>query len=454
MEPANEKSQRKVLVFIVYTLIIILTLISSMMLFYPRFPLHKWPHAVFVYSPIMPIIYENVTFDASHSFDPDGWIMRYRWDFGDGIVSVENRSIVNHVFSEFGIRKVTLTVTDNNNLTDSISDTLTVRKLPIARFVYSPVILYVGDEVLFDASASTPEGGYIVSYNWDFGDGGTTLTRESCVTHVYPRSGTYEVTLTITDSEELRDEKSKTLMVVKGAVIDIYTKYPSPFGGQGLGNPSDGFSPQDHVILYANVTFNKIPVEDEFVVFEVRDPSSTIFIYRTAVTNSFGVAALSFTIPWYGNITEVISGMWSTFASVEVLGEKVNDTLTFPVHWLVELVGLETCDYDGDAKASFMKGESIYFQVHLRNIALVRKNVTITISIYDELNVPVGSSVLEYFIVPPRSYTIFITDLQVSKRAFIGNATAHVSAFSRLPVECGIPYCPEISDVFVITRHP
>jgi hypothetical protein len=115
---------------------------------------------------------------------------------------------------------------------------------------------------------------------------------------------------------------------------------------------------------------------------------------------------------------------------------------------------LETVDYEGNTKTSFVKGENVYFRVHLRNIALERKNVTITITIYDELNVPVNSSVLNYFIVPPRSYTIFITDLQVPKWTFVGKATAYTNALSSLPVEWGMSYCPEIFDEFVIARRP
>jgi len=453
VQPVNEKSKRRTLIFIIYSFVILLAMILSIMLFHLHYPLRKLPYAIFVYSPTKPIVYENVTFDASHSFDPDGWITSYRWDFGDGVIVVENRPIVHHVFYEFGIRKVTLTVTDNNNLTNYISATVTVRKHPIARFVYSPLILHVGDEAIFDASTSTAEGGFIVGYNWDFGDGETATATEPFITHVYARSGTYEVSLNVTDNEELHDTKSKTLRVVKGAVLDIYTKYPSPLGGQGLGNPSDGFTPQAHVILYAKVTFNKIPMENEVVVFEVYDPSKTIFIHRTALTNSLGIATLSFSIPWK-NISIPIFGTWSAFASAEVLGERVNDTLTFQVNWLVELVELETCDYEGNAKESFMKGENVYFRVHLRNIALERKNVTITLTIQDELNVPINSSVLDYFIVPPRSYTVFITDLQIPKWAFIGNATAYTNAFSSPLEECGIPYCPEISNVFVIVRPP
>ena len=60
---------------------------------------------------------ENVSFNAS-GFDPDGKIIRYRWDFdGDGLFDWEsnNSSITNHSFLEEEIYKSYLEVTDNNN---------------------------------------------------------------------------------------------------------------------------------------------------------------------------------------------------------------------------------------------------------------------------------------------------------------------------------------------------
>ena len=50
----------------------------------------------------------------------------------------------------------------------------------------------------FDASASTDEGGAIVSYAWNFGDG--TTGSGISPNHQYPSGGTYDVTLTVTDN--------------------------------------------------------------------------------------------------------------------------------------------------------------------------------------------------------------------------------------------------------------
>jgi LysM repeat protein len=53
-----------------------------------------------------------VTVDGSGSSDPDGTIVRYEWDFGDGSASEEGQSVT-HGYSGTGVYVITLTVTDD-----------------------------------------------------------------------------------------------------------------------------------------------------------------------------------------------------------------------------------------------------------------------------------------------------------------------------------------------------
>jgi|GEM_PF-6438472 len=66
----------------------------------------------------------TVTFDASSSYDPDGFIVSYSWNFGDG--STASGQTVTHTYSSAGTYTVTLTVTDNEGLTSSTSKQITV----------------------------------------------------------------------------------------------------------------------------------------------------------------------------------------------------------------------------------------------------------------------------------------------------------------------------------------
>lgn len=69
------------------------------------------PQAAFTFLPIDPFEGESVTFDASASSDPDGDIVRYGWDFGDGATGLGK--IVTHAFAHPGEFVVLLTVTDS-----------------------------------------------------------------------------------------------------------------------------------------------------------------------------------------------------------------------------------------------------------------------------------------------------------------------------------------------------
>lgn len=84
------------------------------------------PTADFTFAPERPKAGEAVTFDASASFDVDGQIVKYEWDFdGDGTTDAEG-VVVTHVFERSGEFPVTLTVTDDDGLTGSKTRTVTV----------------------------------------------------------------------------------------------------------------------------------------------------------------------------------------------------------------------------------------------------------------------------------------------------------------------------------------
>lgn len=59
-----------------------------------------------------------------HSYDPDGSIVSWEWDFGDGATSTEQNP--SHTYASPGTYAVTLTVTDNEGATDPITKDVTV----------------------------------------------------------------------------------------------------------------------------------------------------------------------------------------------------------------------------------------------------------------------------------------------------------------------------------------
>ncbi len=70
----------------------------------------------------------SITFDAASSSDPDGTIVSYLWDFGDG--STGSGVTTSHSFANPGTYSVRLTVTDNLGATASTTYTVTVTANP------------------------------------------------------------------------------------------------------------------------------------------------------------------------------------------------------------------------------------------------------------------------------------------------------------------------------------
>ncbi len=152
-----------------------------------------------------------VSFDGSGSTDPDGSIVTYSWDLGDGTTSDE--MTVEHTYTESGSYTVTLMVTDDQDLTSTTETTITVTSAasPTATITADPTEGLAPLPVSFDGSGSTDPDGSIVSYSWDLGDG--TTSDEMTVEHIYTESGSYTVTLTVTDDQDLISTTEATITV-------------------------------------------------------------------------------------------------------------------------------------------------------------------------------------------------------------------------------------------------
>jgi PKD repeat protein len=171
------------------------------------------PIASFTYSPQNPLINEAVTFDASDSYDADGAIVAYIWDFGDAQTSTD--AATSHTYTNFGTYTVMLNVTDNDGFKGTKSSEIRVTKTPIASFTFAPSSPLAFQTITFDASSSTPNGGSITEYFWDFGDDNIANETDPITTHSYSPADTYTVTLTITDSEGLTSTATQSIVVGK-----------------------------------------------------------------------------------------------------------------------------------------------------------------------------------------------------------------------------------------------
>jgi DNA/RNA endonuclease G (NUC1) len=150
-------------------------------------------------------IAEGVTaeFSAAGSIDPNGSVVSYAWDFGDGAIG--SGVSVTHTFAQDGVYTVRVTATDNDGLTDSATFIVTVANV-------APVVGAVPNGELNVGATYTATGtftdpgadSWTATVNW--GDGSAPeqvpLTGLSfSLTHIYTAAGTYTVSIDVADDD-------------------------------------------------------------------------------------------------------------------------------------------------------------------------------------------------------------------------------------------------------------
>lgn len=316
------------------------------------------------------------------------------------------------------------------------------RMEPVAIFTCDPPEPVQKLIATFNASKSYDPDGNITSYNWNFGDGTPNATG-MITTHIFMLPGDYTVTLTVTDNDGLTNSTSKLIKVLPAILkIDVYTQQPDPYSGKGPNQPSDAFAPQQTVILYAEVTYNYEPVENKSVAFAVNDTIGHSFLVRSNSTDQYGIATIDFLLP-----TNPVFGTWFVLATVSVSESKANDTLTFQVGWLIELLEIETADQFGNPKEYFAKAEYVYFNVIVKNIAFTTKTTNLTVSITDETGQSIATASLRLEVVSGTHKFTLIFCVEIPRWSVVGGATAYANAL-RPSLD---PYCPEIFTTFYLT---
>jgi PKD repeat protein len=146
----------------------------------------------------------SCSFDAVGSADTDGTIQAYAWTFGDGTQAAG--SSATHAYGHSGTFSVSLTVTDDDGASTTVSkDVVVTNTAPTARFTLTCSSL----NCTFDAGPSADGDGTIDTYVWSFGDGSTGGGKT--VGHTYGRAGNYAVALTVTDNGGASAGETKTV---------------------------------------------------------------------------------------------------------------------------------------------------------------------------------------------------------------------------------------------------
>jgi len=169
--------------------------------------------------PYQGYVNQTITFDASNSYDTDGVIKYYRWDFtNDGKWDTDwiEETTITNVYPNAGNFQLKLQVKDDFGATNSVISQVTIlskdkdKKIPIAD-ANGPYLGIINQSIAFDASGSYDIDGIIVSYTWDFGDG--IKNNDIKATHIYTTQGIYTVSLLVVDNDGLTNVDKTTAYI-------------------------------------------------------------------------------------------------------------------------------------------------------------------------------------------------------------------------------------------------
>lgn len=188
-------------------------------------PTNRPPVAIISASPATGLPPLDVNFSSAGSLDPEGLPLTYEWNFDDGFSSTEANP--SHSYLATGLYNVRLTVSDGVNSALSANLIITVGNPP-AITISSPAngsTFRAGDVITYAATANDVEDGplSLSQFSWSvvfrhashIHPAGGPFTNTAGGTLQIPESGhdfsgttSYEISLSVTDSDGLRSTES------------------------------------------------------------------------------------------------------------------------------------------------------------------------------------------------------------------------------------------------------
>lgn len=188
------------------------------------------------------------------SSDSDGFISLYEYSFGDGTSLTTTDGYVEHSYPEGGSFTITLRTQDNRGAwSEPSSQNITILEnlAPIAGFTISKPYDIAPVQVNVEAwQLSKDNDGFIVNFEYSFGDGVVLTTPAGFVQHTYQTAGSYSLSVRVQDNEGKWSEPSIQEIVLqenKKPIADFnfsletnYAPTNVQFNAQNLSKDLDG----------------------------------------------------------------------------------------------------------------------------------------------------------------------------------------------------------------------
>lgn len=286
-------------------------------------------------APPVDFTWQNACANTATSFYADSTVINltsitsFLWEFGDGGQS--NLQDPQHLYTAAGNYNVSLTITDTAGCSNTITKLVTISPSPIAYFSFTEPACFQS-EVLFNDLSSSAQG-YIVTWNWNFGDGNSATVNfpdDPNVSHTYANAGTFNVTLNVITSLGCEHEVTRSLTILPNPVANFtfdaaclneatnFTDLSQANGGGQIinwawdfGDPASGTGNNSSLINPEHI-YNQ-PGSYSVVLTITTSNSCTDTISKTVVINPAPVVDFTATS---GCATDTVSFVSSTFVNV------------------------------------------------------------------------------------------------------------------------------------------
>jgi PKD repeat protein len=149
-------------------------------------------------------------FNANSTTNITSWI----WEFGDNNSS--NGQNTSHIFNTSGLYEIQLIVENENSCSDTVVDSIYVRDFPFAEIINIPHDTSCLKDTVFFSGATSDN---IITWDWNFGDGANSTGQH--VNHKYNFSGTYYISLLITDEFGCSDTIHDSILIRDQVIADF-----------------------------------------------------------------------------------------------------------------------------------------------------------------------------------------------------------------------------------------